>query len=203
MIIVVNNMKKRKIALILNIIVLILELIGFGYTIFKEHDLLIEYYTIDSNLVALISSILFILFYRNKKELVKDIRFLSTILLTVTFLVVIFILTPMYNFNYKYFMFTDTFLIFHTLVPIISFVSYVFFEEGSKKKYIGILFTCLYAIVLITLNLLNMVDGPYPFLRIRKQSLFTSILWGVIIIGGSYLIAYVIYKLNKKKGAKI
>ena len=48
-----------------------------------------------------------------------------------------------------------------------------------------------------------MVDGPYPFLRIRKQSLFTSILWGVIIIGGSYLIAYVIYKLNKKKGAKI
>ena len=127
-------MKKKKIALILNIIIVLLELLGFGYTLSNEHHIAIEYYTNDSNIITLIGSLLFIVFYKRKKEFVKDIRFLSTILLTVTFLVVVFILCPMYNFNYKLLMFTNSFFIYHTLCPIISFISYIFFEEGSKKK---------------------------------------------------------------------
>ena len=195
-------MKKRKIALILNIIILLLELIGFGYTIFNEHKIQIEYYTIDSNLITLFSSLLFIILYRSKKEFIKDLRFLSTILLTVTFLVVIFILCPTYNFNYKLLMLTNTFLIFHTLCPILSIISYIFYEEGSKKVYIGLLFTIIYAAILIPLNLLNKIVGPYPFLEVQKQGIIMTIIWGIIIIGGSYLIGFILYKLNKQKGAK-
>ena len=192
-------MKKHKIALILNIIILVLEIIAFTYTLVKEHTIAIEYYTNESNLIALVSSLLFIVLYRNKKEFVKDLRFLSTALLTVTFLVVIFILCPMYNFNYKYLMFTNTFIIYHTVAPIISFISYVFFEEGSKKKYLGLLFTIIYSIVLIILNILNIVVGPYPFLEIHKQTVITSILWSLLFLIGSYFIGFAIYKLNKKQ----
>ena len=53
-------MKKEKIALIINIIILVLEVIGFGNTIINNHKIAIEYYTNDSNLIALISSLLFI-----------------------------------------------------------------------------------------------------------------------------------------------
>ena len=195
-------MKKKKIALILNIIIVLLELLGFGYTLSTEHHIALEYYTNDSNLITLIGSLLFIIFYKRKKEFVKDIRFLSTILLTVTFLVVIFILCPMYNFNYKLLMFTNTFFIYHTLCPIICFISYIFFEEGSKKKYLGLAFTILYSIILISLNFMNIVDGPYPFLQVTKQSPIMVITWGTIIIGGSYLIGLLIYKLNKQNGKK-
>ena len=195
-------MSKRKIAFIINLIIIVLELIAFGYTICNEHKMQIEYYTIESNLITLVSSLLFVILIRKKKEFVKDLRFLSTILLTVTFLVVIFVLCPMYNFNYKLLMFTDTFLVFHTICPILTIISYIFFEEGSKKKYLGLVYTALYAVVLITLNILDVVVGPYPFLEVKKQSLLMVSGWGIAILSGSYLIGLLIYKLNKRKGAK-
>ena len=128
-------MSKKKIALIVNIIILVLELVGFGRSLFVEHNIAIEYYTNDSNIIALISSLLFIIFYSKDREFIKDIRLVATCCLTVTLLVVIFILAPMYNFNYKLLMFTDNFLIFHTIVPILSIVSYIALEDKSKKPY--------------------------------------------------------------------
>jgi hypothetical protein len=89
-------------------------------------------------------------------------------------------------------------LVYHTLVPIISFISYVFFEEGSKKKYIGLLFTIIYGTILIILNLLNLIVGPYPFLEIKTKSLMMCITWEIIILIVSYLLGFIIYKFNKK-----
>ena len=195
-------MKKEKKALILNILIIIFEIIGLVYTVYQSHSLMIEYYTIDSNIITLISSLLFVIFYKKKKGFVKDIRFLATILLIVTFLVVVFILCPMQNFNYKLLMFTDPYFIFHTLCPILTMVSYIFFEEGSNKKIIGLAFTIIYAIVLITLNILDIISGPYPFLKVKEQSIPMTIMWGGLILLGSYLVGQILYQLNKIKGAK-
>lgn len=195
-------MSKRKIALIVNIVILVLELIAFGRNIFVDHAIAVEYYTNDSNIIALISSLLFIVFYKKEKEFVKDIRFIATSCLAVTFIVVIFILTPMYDFNYKLLMFTDNFLIFHTLVPILSIVSYITFENRSEKDYLCLIFTIIYSIILVLLNVLNVVDGPYPFLKVNAQDILVTLLWGIIIIGGSYGIGLTLNFLNKKlKGA--
>lgn len=191
-------MSKKKLALIVNIIILVLELIAFGKSLFTEHSIAVEYYTNDSNIIALISSLLFIIFYSKEKEFVKDIRFVSTSCLTVTFLVVIFILCPMYNFNYKLLMFTDNFLIFHTIVPILSIFSYIALEDRSSKNYLCLVFTIIYSIVLVTLNILNLVKGPYPFLMVTTQNPLMTLLWGVIIIGGSYVIGICLNTLNKK-----
>ena len=193
---------KKKMALILNIAIVIVELIGFGYTLMKEHSIAIEYYTNDSNLLALFSSLLYIVFYGKNKEFVKDLRFITTNCLTVTFLVVVFILSPMFQFNYKLLMFTNIYFLFHTLSPILSFISYAYFEEKSKKTYKGILFTILYAIIIVILNIIGIVTGPYPFLKIKEQSIIMTLLWGMIIIGGNYLISLAIQKINTKRSSK-
>lgn len=191
-------MSKKKLDLIINIIIIIVELLAFGKNLLVDHNIAIEYYTNDSNILALISSILFIIFYNKNKEFVKDIRFIATSCLTVTLLVVIFILSPMYEFNYKLLMFTDNFFILHTLAPILSIISYVALEDRSNKNYLCLAFTTLYAIIMIVLNVLNIVDGPYPFLKVNTQDILVSLLWGIIIIGGSYLISLCLNVLNKK-----
>ena len=196
-------MSKKKIALIINIIILTLTLLSFAKTFFLEHSIAVEYYTNDSNILALISSLLFIIFYKKEKNFVKDIRFLATSCLTVTFLVVVFVLCPMYSFNYKLLMFTDIYLVFHTIVPILSIFSYIALENGSSKKYLCLIFTMIYAIILIILNILNLIKGPYPFLMVTTQNPLVTILWGIIIIGGSHIIEILVNRLNKKikKGA--
>lgn len=196
-------MNKKKIALIINVIILVLTSLSFAKTFFQEHSIAVEYYTNDSNILALISSLLFIIFYKKEKNFVKDIRFLATSCLTVTFLVVIFVLCPMYNFNYKLLMFTDIYLVFHTIVPILSIFSYIVLENGSSKKYLCLIFTMIYAIILIILNILNLIKGPYPFLMVTTQNPLVTILWGIIIIGGSHIIEILVNRLNKKikKGA--
>lgn len=196
-------MSKKRIALIINIIILTLTLLSFAKTFFLEHSIAVEYYTNDSNILALISSLLFIIFYKKEKDFVKDIRFLATSCLTVTFLVVVFVLCPMYSFNYKLLMFTDIYLVFHTIVPILSMFSYIVLENGSSKKYLCLIFTMIYAIILIILNILNLIKGPYPFLMVTTQNPLVTILWGIIIIGGSHIIEILVNRLNKKikKGA--
>lgn len=191
-------MSKRKIALIINIIIVISEIIGLIIGVKANHSLLIEYYTTDSNLMTLLGSILFIIFYKKEKDIVKDIRFISTSCLTVTFLVVAFILCPMYNFNYKLLMFTDYFFIFHTLVPILSIISYILLEERSKKTYLCILFTITYALTLLVLNIIDVVKGPYPFLMVKAQNPLMTLLWAIIIVGGSYIVGAGLNILNKK-----
>lgn len=196
-------MNRKKLALIINIIIIIAELFAFGKSLLVDHTIALEYYTNDSNIIALISSLLFIFFYSKDKKIIKDIRFIATSCLTVTLLVVIFILCPMYNFNYKLLMFTDNFFILHTLVPVLSIISYTTLEDRSNKNYLCLLFTLIYGTILIILNILKVVDGPYPFLKVTSQSLFVSLLWGIIIIGGSYVIGLGLNYLNKKiKGAK-
>lgn len=192
-------MSKNKKALICNIIILILEIIGFSLFLYRNHSIPMEYYTMDSNLLALISSILFITFYKTKKKEIQDLRFITTSCLTVTFLVVIFILVPMANFNFKALMFDQEFLIFHTLCPIISIISYVFYEKRSTKEYLGFFCTIIYSIILIILNLTDIVVGPYPFLKIKEQSIFMSLVWSVLILVGSYYIGKTLNYLNKQK----
>lgn len=197
-------MKKKEIALLLNICLFLIESYTITTILLKNHSFAIQYYTNDSNLLALITSFLFIIYFKKEKKWINDLRFITTCCLTITFLVVLFILTPMYNFNYKFLMFTKEMFIFHTLCPIISFISYTFYEKKSSKSHLGLLTTAIYALILISLNILKVIEGPYPFLKVYKQSIISSIIWFIIIIGGSYLVGIGINKINSnnKKGAK-
>lgn len=64
--------------------------------------------------------------------------------------------------------------------------------------------TACYAVIMIVLNILHMVDGPYPYLRVYNQPVYMSVLWCFIILGGAYAIARILLFLNRRimKGEK-
>ena len=192
-----NN--KKTIACILNIILIILEIIGLFMCISRYNKVDIVYYTVDSNLLALVTSVIYLVNLISKKKIkryVSILKYISTLSVTVTFLVVLFILAPMYNFIYKYLLFYNELLYYHTLCPIIAFISFVFFEEhkikGIKDNIRAMYFTFIYAGIFIILNVLNIVEGPYPFLMVYKNSIYISFIWLFAIIGGTFTISKII-----------
>ncbi len=206
-------MKKRKISLFLNILIIIFEIIGLIITYKKNGRVGIEYYTEDSNIIALLTSSIFVLFLLTNKKIpkfLKQLKYISTICLSVTLLVVIFILAPMYNFNYNFLLFKNELLYHHLLCPILSIITFIFFDEietyNLKENIFSLSFTIIYAIVLIILNIVKIVDGPYPFLQIYNQSIIMSIVWAITILVITYIIALILRKLqyrNNKRRNKI
>ena len=194
-------MTKETKALIFNIIIVVLEIVALIETI-RQSGLQIEYYTIDSNLLALATSTLFILFHKKDYEWLKDLKYITTCCLAVTFLVVIFILTPSLDFRYDIYMFSGTMLYQHTLCPIFAILSYLLFEKRSKKTSLCLSFTIIYAIILIILNLTDKVVGPYFFLMVKKNSIFQTIFWSIVILAINYLIGLFLTKFKNKAGAK-
>ena len=198
-------MKKKDVSLILNILIIIFELIGFIVTIKVNSRISYEFFTEDSNILMLFSSLLFVIYLLLNKKIpswLKQFKYLSTVCLTLTFFVVLLILAPMYNFNYGYMLFHQSMLYQHLICPILSIVTFIFFDDlrdyNKRDNFIGISFTLLYAIVLIALNLINVIEGPYPFLMVRNQSLLASLIWLITIPGLSYFLAYGLRKLNYK-----
>lgn len=201
-------MKKKSI--IFNILLILLEVIAFTLILNTTSKINFQFYTEDSNILALISSIIYIYFLCINKKIprwVQLFKYMTTIGLTLTFLVVIFILTPMYNFNYSFMLLEGSMLYLHLLCPIIGIITFIFFDQIdiSKKGDIfkGMLFTIIYGIVLIILNILGIVNGPYPFLMVRNQTVIASIIWSTIVIGLTYIIARLLkvasIKVNKRK----
>ena len=199
-------MNKKKISILLNILIVFLEIIGFVITYVINKKISIEFYTEDSNILALITSSIFVIYMLNKKEIprwLKLLKYATTICLSVTFIVVIFILAPMYNFNYPYLLFHNSLLYQHLLCPILSIITFIYFDNlgdfNIKDNFTSLSLTLLYAIILIILNILKLVIGPYPFLMVYEQSIIISIIWFIIIFTLAYLIGYMLRVISKNK----
>lgn len=194
---------KNKTSLILNLIIVILEVIALFVTYKNQHRISIEYYTEDSNILALISSLIYSLYIIFNKEIpgwLQKFKYMTTVCITLTFIVVLLILAPMYNFNYTFMLTYGSMLYMHLLCPIIGIITFIYFDDMSSidKKDIkkGTLLTLVYAVIIISLNILRLIEGPYPFLFVYKQPIYMSIIWFVIIIGFSYLIGWILHKLK-------
>ncbi len=87
----------------------------------------------------------------------------------------------------------------HTLCPILAILSIAFLEkyDGINATQ-GLYFTIIYAIIMITLNVLKIVEGPYPFLLVYKQPVIHSIIWTILILAITYAIALILKKVNGK-----
>ncbi len=196
--------KKKNITLYLNILIIILELIGLFITLKTAHKIEIKYYTECSNIMMLITSFLLTYYLLKKKTIPKWLNILthmSVLGLTVTFLVVLFILSPMYNFNYGLLLFRGSMLYFHTLCPIISIITYFFSSQihiAKKEIKYTMLFTIIYSIVILLLNIFRILEGPYPFLMVYKQPIYMSIIWIILLEGGAYLLSIVLYIIKKR-----
>ena len=190
-------------AFIINILIIIMELFAFLVCYKESGFACFKYYTQDSNLFLMFTSLLYVisLLICDKKipHFVSLLKYAATTSVVITFLTVVTILAPVMG-GYKAMLLDGTMLIHHLICPIFGFVTFVFFERhnlnGLKDALISMIFTCLYGVVAVTLNVLKIMDGPYPFLKVYDQTILMSIFWLILMMGSSYLITVLIGNLN-------
>lgn len=202
---------KFKVAYYLNIVLVVLGVVGLIVSIINNGLGLFSYYTQDSNILGLLSSLLFVVtgYESFKSKMVKTnnfvakFRFMATACMCLTFLVVIFVLIPAAGFKWTgWYLFSGANLYYHTLCPIISFISFMFFENVVNLRFVNTVInfipTVIYAIITITLNALNIMYGPYPFLKVHEQSFAMSVVWFILIVGGSWGLSILLYIVKRK-----
>lgn len=183
----------------INILIIIFELLGFLQGLSLDMFL---YYTNLSNFVALIACILLVIsnFTKNMifRKCAENFKYMATCMTTLTIIVVACILVPMQGIKMLY---TGNFIYFHMICPILMFLSFLWFDDRKEDELtikIGLFPTFLYATIVIFLNIIDVIEGPYPFLMVKKQPIFMSIVWFVVVIGIACVIAYGIIKIRRK-----
>lgn len=222
-------MIKKKLPLILNIIVIISSLIGLIKT-FSDYTFMstsaLYYYTIQSNILITIIMIIFAiynLFNFKITQILYIIKYIFTIGITITFLVFLLMLTPQIitTGNIEY-LFSITNLTLHFISPIISIISFIFFDNlkfNKKYYYLGLTMPLLYLIFSFFVAKINPVgifknfDGttskfPYFFLDYETNGWFSitndffkvgTFYWIIIIFCVILLISVLLLNMNNKR----
>lgn len=203
-------MKRVKISLILNIIIVFLVTLGsiFMFTGFRfmPAKVLLEatkiemfkFYTVDSNILMGIISLVFLIYdiklLKHKIEVIPNfvynLKLMATSAITLTFIVTLFFLAPQYGF---YNMYNNTNLLFHLIVPVLAIISYIFFEKHNNKyRYalFGIIPMFIYSIYYSGVIFMHLHDTDvfkydfYSFLQGNINNIY-------IVIPSIYLITYI------------
>ena len=221
------NKSNLKISYFLNFLIVILVIFSlivmFGKINFMHMEnpidelhriAMLKYFTTDSNILVGIASFLLLL---DEKKVIKDKRkniksslylfkFISTVAVMVTFLTVFIYLGPGSPGRIVS-MLTNSNLFFHFIVPVLAFISFIFFERNNKldKKCIkyGVLPVIIYGII-YTINVIIHIDGGKVSIKYDWYWFVQNGVWSILIvlpfmILGTYLLSYVIYILNNKK----
>lgn len=198
-------------ALTCNVALIFFGFLGFFKTMLNMHYPAWDYYTQLSNYFGLFATIIYTFYFLKRKPIPKWsslLKYSATLSMSVTFLVVVFILCPMFGMESLFWMlFSGANLFYHTLCPIIMFISFIFFEKhdikGFKDNFRAIYFTIAYAVVFIILNILKVYDGPYPFLQVYNQPIYMSVIWFIVIVGGAFGLGKLIMWIKNKQENKI
>ena len=167
------------IGIVANCIVILLEAIGLSISITDRRWKILAYYTQISNIITLISSICLLALGSN--GFTCGLRYVSTCMLTMTFLITLCVLVPMGGGFHKL-MLSGNGLYHHTLCPVISVTSYIFWEQHNSVIILPVLITFVYGMTMICLNYLRKFDGPYPFFRVHKQSREATLMWIAVLV---------------------
>jgi hypothetical protein len=214
-------MATRKTALYLNATILLCELVALVFSILHHGVSLFLYYTQICNLFALVGSSLYLIYTRKGKapKWLRLVRYTNVVTLTITFLVVVVFLAPLICMREvfangqpfgvgvwiaaKEMFFGGSVFFHHIVCPILTFVSFVYFEEGEEitkqESLYALIPTVAYAAVLILLNVLRVVEGPYPFLMVYEQGALLSCAWALVIFALAYLLGAVVWRMVRKK----
>lgn len=199
-------------SLLINIIIIILEIIGTSICANATGLEMFSFYTTDSNLFALTVCIVFAFFtarslFSSKKpdipKPIKILKYISVCCLNLTFIIVVTIFAPVLGEGgYEYMLFNGDFFYYHFSCPLLSLISFILFEGGTKYEvgysFIATFPTLIYAVSTVTLNLLNIINGPYPFLMVYEQPVYLSVLWFIFIIDAAFLLSALIQKIGSK-----
>ena len=192
----------KNINILINLLIIILEIMGF-VLVFKEMGITsLEYYTEDSNLLLLLSSIILLIQISKNNEIpswFKSFRYIAIVSTTLTLIIVLTVLSWTTELGLYHLLFHESMLYHHTLCPVLAILSFVFVERYDNLHTIhGLYFTAVYGIIMIILNALKIVEGPYPFLLVHNQPIIHSIIWTALIFAITYAIALILKKVNEK-----
>ena len=137
---------------------------------------------------------------------VRTLKYTVTCCLMLTFLTVVFVLAPMYGPDGHYVMLlTSSMLYNHFLNPVTALLSLVLLERAPAlpRRAVGraMIPTLVYGGIMLAANVAKVYKGPYPFLYVYEQPLWTSCMWVVVILGGALLIAWAVWKLGGGRAA--
>ena len=137
---------------------------------------------------------------------VRTLKYTVTCCLMLTFLTVVFVLAPMYGPDGHYVMLlTSSMLYNHFLNPVTALLSFVLLERAPAlpRRAVGraMIPTLVYGGIMLAANVAKAYKGPYPFLYVYEQPLWTSCMWVVVILGGALLIAWTVWKLGGGRAA--
>jgi len=208
-------MKKNFIAaFFINLTIVILEIIGLIISIQNDKVLTFTFYTTDSNFLALITSFLFCIFaviaFTTKTPIpkwIKILRFISTACLSLTFFLSICIIIPLYPNLFSLMLLENFGLYHHFLCPLLSIISFIVFEKNEPLKKNVIIFALLptitYGLINLSLNLLKIISGPYPFFYLFLVPWQTPLLAILFILLTAFAIAFFLYKIYNKKNISL
>lgn len=190
---------KKQLALVANIIIFITEIIATTMSFKANQWASFQFYTIDANILALIASATYLYCRLRKRQpgsVCGWLKYTATINLSLTFLIVVTVLGP--TMGYSNMLLNGPMPFHHVIDPILCLISYLCWETDvpSVSLISGMIVTGIYAITLIILNITQTVVGPYPFLRVLSQPIYMSVLWLVLIGGGTVLIGWLIKKFR-------
>ena len=159
-------------------LVLLLEIIGLSISISARKWYTFAFYTQLSNMMTALSAALLLVL--GEPYGVTILRYISTCMLVMTFFVTTCVLIPMGG-DAKKLLWSGNGIYHHVLCPVISTVSYVFFENHSGMVWLPVALTLAYGLIMLWLNWIRKVDGPYPFFRVHEQSASATVLWMAVL----------------------
>lgn len=206
--------EKKKIVcdIFLNVLVVATECYALSVN-FNENGLsMFRFYTELSNALALVACALtavfgFLkLFGKKIPTVVSAIKFTATVSQTITFFVVVFILAPQYGGieGYKSVLFYGTMIFTHLLCPLLTFVSFCFFEKSFFSvsiAFFAVVPTIIYGAVALALNFFRIMVGPYPFLEVYRSPVITAVVCP-IVFAASFFLALVVRGVNHRNAEK-
>ena len=219
-------MKKIKASFILNNIIFILVLLGMivmltNFKFMPGEDLLsvkglecFKFFTVDSNvLIGIISLIMLYYEYKLIKGRIEYIpnslyilKLIGVVCVMLTFLVTIFYLAP-YIPNGYYALYRNANLLFHLIIPLLSLISFIFFEKTKKVKFkyiflslIPIVIYGIFYVINILLHLDNgNIDKEYDFYAFAQGGVNTILFVFLFILLVSFVISLIIWLLNRER----
>ena len=215
--------KKEKLAFCFNLAIFVFSVFGSVLAFFQirltpaplddsEYGV-IRYFTVQSNVLAGIVALLYLVFYLKNKSADKKVplpvnilKYVATVDLTITFLVVALFLGFIAPDGY-FSVYTNANFFFHLIIPLLNVVSFVYFEPFYLNKKVltlfGIvhlfLYSVFYQIVALSHFENGKVDIKYDWYAFAQNGVIVALLFAVVLLAIGYLTAFAFWKIKIKR----
>lgn len=171
-----------------------------------------KFFTVDSNvyagIISLIIAVYQILYLKNKISSIPSVlwilKFSASVSLTLTFMTTVCFLGPTNEHGF-FSLFTNSNLFYHCIVPVLYFISFVFYENQEKLSFkhtftatLPMVIYCIYytAVIIIKLEDGKVAEGSdwYHFLANGFNTIYIII---PLMLGITYVFSVITWIIKK------